>query len=54
MSLDPNAVVNGFEVKEDEDAGHRQREFSGNGLPINLIASQEFEQRFLTEMLKGL
>jgi hypothetical protein len=25
LSLDPNAAVNGFEVKEDEDAGHRQR-----------------------------
>lgn len=26
LSLDPNAVVHGFDVKEDEDAGHRQRE----------------------------
>jgi len=25
LSLDPNAVINGFDVKEDEDAGHRQR-----------------------------
>ncbi|KAF4631991.1 hypothetical protein G7Y89_g6128 [Cudoniella acicularis] len=25
LTLDPNAVVNSFEVKEDEDAGHRQR-----------------------------
>jgi hypothetical protein len=26
LSLDPNAVIHGFDVKEDEDAGHRQRE----------------------------
>jgi hypothetical protein len=25
--LDPNAVIYGFDVKEDEDAGHRQREY---------------------------
>ncbi|KAE8452802.1 hypothetical protein EG329_013074 [Mollisiaceae sp. DMI_Dod_QoI] len=25
LSLDPNEVVKGFDVKEDEDAGHRQR-----------------------------
>ena len=25
LSLDPNAIINGFDVKEDEDAGHRQR-----------------------------
>jgi hypothetical protein len=28
LSLDPNAVVSGFDVKEDEDAGHRQRMYS--------------------------
>lgn len=25
LSLNPNSVVNGFDIKEDEDAGHRQR-----------------------------
>lgn len=25
LSLDPNAVIHGCDVKEDEDAGHRQR-----------------------------
>jgi hypothetical protein len=25
LSLDPNAIIHGWEVKEDEDAGHRQR-----------------------------
>jgi hypothetical protein len=25
LSLDPNAVIEGFDLKEDEDAGHRQR-----------------------------
>ena len=27
LSLDPSAVISGFDVKEDEDAGHRQREY---------------------------
>lgn len=27
LSLDPNAVIHGFDVKEDEDASHRQREY---------------------------
>jgi Ran-binding protein 9/10 len=26
LNLDPNAVIQGFDVKEDEDAGHRQRQ----------------------------
>lgn len=25
LNLDPNTIINGFDVKEDEDAGHRQR-----------------------------
>jgi Ran-binding protein 9/10 len=25
LNLDPNVIVNGFDVKEDEDASHRQR-----------------------------
>jgi len=27
LSLDPNAIIDGVDVKEDEDAGHRQRRF---------------------------
>jgi len=26
LNLDPNAIINGIDVKEDEDARHRQRE----------------------------
>jgi hypothetical protein len=35
LSLDPKAIIQGFEVKEDEDAGHRQRELSFWSLESN-------------------
>jgi hypothetical protein len=31
LSLDPNAIIRGFDVKEDQDAGNRQRKSHDHG-----------------------
>jgi hypothetical protein len=54
LSLDPNAVINGFDVKEDEDAGYRQREHTHITLKAvqGLTQTQASAQQYWKEMSK--
>jgi len=52
LSLDPGALIQGFDVKQDEDAGHRQSELRAflGASPANV--TQEFVQLFSMVILK--